>query len=141
MLFVESKPQKVIAEWAECSQNMKHINEELTGKDKYSRKRFTRKEMTATSRALSSKANSRSWVCFTRSGLRLVSVHQEPLCIGMSRKWFTNVIFLVSSHFWTRGNVRSALPGLRRRTELLRGPKSSFQIKIIFVFGNQGRNV
>ncbi len=36
------------------------------------------------------------------------------------------------SHFWTRDNVRSILPGLwRKRTGLLRsGPKSSFQMKV-----------
>ncbi len=40
------------------------------------------------------------------------------------------------SHFWTRDNVRSILPGLwRKRTGLLlSGPKSSFQIKVNFVF-------
>ncbi len=36
------------------------------------------------------------------------------------------------SHFWTRDNVRSILPGLwRKRTGLLlSGPKSSFQMKV-----------
>ncbi len=40
------------------------------------------------------------------------------------------------SHFWTRDNVRSILPGLwRKRTELLlSGPKSSFQMKVNFAF-------
>ncbi len=40
------------------------------------------------------------------------------------------------SHFWTRDNVRSVLPGLwRKRTGLLlRGPKSSFQMKVNFAF-------
>ncbi len=40
------------------------------------------------------------------------------------------------SHFWTRDNVRSILPGLwRKRTGLLlSGPKSSFQIKENFAF-------
>ncbi len=40
------------------------------------------------------------------------------------------------SHFWTRYNVRSILPGLwRKRTGLLlSGPKSSFQIKVHFAF-------
>ncbi len=40
------------------------------------------------------------------------------------------------SHFWTRDNVRSILPGLwRKRTGLLlSGPKSSFQIKVNFAF-------
>ncbi len=40
------------------------------------------------------------------------------------------------SHFWTRDNVRSILPGLwRKRTGLLlSGPKSSFQMKVNLAF-------
>ncbi len=40
------------------------------------------------------------------------------------------------SHFWTRDNVRSVLPGLWRKITglLLSGPKSSFQIKVNFAF-------
>ncbi len=40
------------------------------------------------------------------------------------------------SHFWNRNNVRSILPGLRRKITglLLSGPKSSFQIKVHFAF-------
>ncbi len=40
------------------------------------------------------------------------------------------------SHFWTRDNVRSILPGLwRKRTGLLlSGPKSSFQMKVNSAF-------
>ncbi len=40
------------------------------------------------------------------------------------------------SHFWIRNIVRSILPGLRRKITglLLSGPKSSFQMKVHFVF-------
>ncbi len=40
------------------------------------------------------------------------------------------------SHFWNRNIVRSILPGLRRKTTglLLSGPKSSFQMKVNFLF-------
>ncbi len=40
------------------------------------------------------------------------------------------------SHFWTRDNVRSILPGLWRKITglLLSGPKSSFQMKVHFAF-------
>ncbi len=40
------------------------------------------------------------------------------------------------SHFWTRDNVRSILPGLWRKGSglLLIGPKSSFQMKVNFAF-------
>ncbi len=48
------------------------------------------------------------------------------------------------SHFWTRDNVRSILPGLRRKRTglLLSGPKSSFvESKFCISFGNQGPRV
>ncbi len=40
------------------------------------------------------------------------------------------------SHFWNRNNVRSILPGLRRKRTglLLSGPKSSFQIKVFCIY-------
>ncbi len=40
------------------------------------------------------------------------------------------------SHFWTRDNVRTVLPGLCRKITglLLSGPKSSFQMKVNFAF-------
>ncbi len=46
------------------------------------------------------------------------------------------------SHFWTRDNVRSILPGLwRKRTGLLlSGPKSSFQMKVNFAFNWKSRS-
>ncbi len=46
------------------------------------------------------------------------------------------------SHFWTRDNVRSILPGLwRKRTGLLlSGPKSSFQMKVNFAFNLETRS-
>ncbi len=42
----------------------------------------------------------------------------------------------LQSHFWNGNNVRSILPGLRRKITglLLSGPKSSFQIKVHFAF-------
>ncbi len=39
------------------------------------------------------------------------------------------------SHFWNRNIIRSILPGLKRkRTNLLSGPKSSFQMKVHIAF-------
>ncbi len=72
---------------------------------------------------LSSKIDLRIWVNFTRNGLRLGSRHQEPPHTDVSRNLATVV-------------VRGVLPGLRRRrTGLLpSGPKSSFQMKVSFVF-------
>ncbi len=67
--------------------------------------------MTASLRIQSSKADSNTWESFTRSELKLESVHQES----------------------PRSDV---LPGLwRKRTGLLlSGPKSSFQMKVNFAF-------
>ncbi len=83
--------------------------------------------MTTSLRIQSSKADSNTWESFTRSGLKLESVHQESPRSDVFRKRATN---------WTRDNVRSILPGLwRKRTGLLlSGPKSSFQMKVNFAF-------
>ncbi len=85
--------------------------------------------MTASLRIQSSKADSNTWESFTRSGLKLESVHQESPRSDVFRKRATKP-------FWTRDNVRSILPGLwRKRTGLLlSGPKSSFQMKVNFAF-------
>ncbi len=83
--------------------------------------------MTGSLRILSSKADSNTCESFTRSGLKLESVHQEsPRSSGKG----------LPSHFWTRDNVRSVLPGLWRKITglLLSGPKSSFQMKVNFAF-------
>ncbi len=55
-------------------------------------------------------------------------VHQEPPHLDIFRKG--------PSHFWTWNNVRSILPGLKRKRTglLLHGPKSSFQMKVHFAF-------
>ncbi len=80
-------------------------------------------ERTAALWGLSSKNYSRIWVNFTRNGLRLGSRHQEPPHTDVSRNLATVI-------------VRGVLPGLRRRrTGLLpSGPKSSFQMRVSFVF-------
>ncbi len=85
--------------------------------------------MTASLRILSSKADSNTWESFTRSELKLESVHQESHAQTSSGKG-------LPSHFWNRNNVRSILPGLRRKITglLLSSPKSSFQIKVHFAF-------
>ncbi len=67
--------------------------------------------MTASLRIQSSKADSNTCESFTRSGLKLESVHQESPRSDVFRK-------RLPSHFWTRDNVRSVLPGLwRKRTQ------------------------
>ncbi len=82
--------------------------------------------MTASLRILSSKADSNTWESFTRS--QCIKSHQLRLQTSSGKE--------LPSHFWNRNIVRSILPGLRRRRTglLLSGPKSSFQIKVHFVF-------
>ncbi len=82
--------------------------------------------MTASLRIQSSKADSNTCESFTRRGLKLESVHQEsPRSDRLQEKG-------LPSHFWTRDNVRSVLPGLwRKRTQW---SKSSFQMKVNFAF-------
>ncbi len=81
--------------------------------------------MTASLRILSSKADSNTCESFTRSGLKLESVHQES----------------PRSDVWTRDNIRSILPGpWRKRTQwskVLFSDESKFCIS----FGNQGPRV
>ena len=49
-------------------------------------------------RSLERIVDSRTWGSFTRGGLRLESVHQEPPHTDVSRKWATSVAFLVASY-------------------------------------------
>ncbi len=86
--------------------------------------------MTASLRIQSSKADSNTCESFTRSGLKLESVPQESPRSDVFRKKG------LPSHFWTRDNVRSILPGLwwKRTGLLLSGPKSSIQMKVNFAF-------
>ncbi len=93
--------------------------------------------MSASLRILSSKADSNTWESFTRSELKLESVHQESPRSDVLRKG-------LPSHFWNRNIIRSILPGLRRKKTglLLSGPKSemyfSDERKFSFSFENQG---
>ncbi len=86
-------------------------------------------EMTASLRILSSKADStpvRASQGVNWSWSQCIKSHYAKMSLGKG----------LPSHFWTRDNVRSILPGLKRkRTGLLfSGPKSSFQIKVHFAF-------
>ncbi len=93
--------------------------------------------MTASLIIQSSKADSNTWESFTRSELKLESVHQESQRSDIFRKMATKPLLNV-----TLLNVRSILPGLwRKRTGLLlSGPKSSFQMKVHFAFHLETRS-
>ncbi len=90
--------------------------------------------MTASLRIWSSKADSNTWESFTRSGLKLESVHQESQTQTSSGKG-------LPSHFWTRDNVRSVLPGLWRKITQWSKVLFSDESKFCISFGNQGPRV
>ncbi len=85
--------------------------------------------MTASLRIQSSKADSNTWESFTRSGLKLESVHQESPRSDVFRKRATKPLL-------NQRQRQSILPGLWRKITglLLSGPKSSFQMKVNFAF-------
>ncbi len=133
-LHKEGKTQKVIAKEAGCSQSSvsKHINREAKG-----RKRCGKAiGITAPWRGLWNKTHSKMWGRFTKSGLQLESVLQEPLRTEVCKTWVSAVAFLVSSHSWTTDSVRSVSPGLKtKRTGLLlSGPKLCSLMKVNFAF-------
>lgn len=83
----------------------------------------------------SNKTNSRTQRSFTRSGLKLELVYQEP-----PHRYIENTLqmlhYLCQAIPWTRDNIRSFLSELKRkRTDLLFNcSKSSFQMKVNFTF-------
>ncbi len=85
--------------------------------------------MTASLRILSSKANSNTWESFTRSELKLESMHQESPRSDIFRKRDTKPL-LKQKHRQKHLNwAKEKKTGL-----LLTGPKSSFQMKVNFAF-------
>ncbi len=90
--------------------------------------------MTASLRIQSSKAVSNTCESFTRSELKLESVHQESPRSDVFRKRATKP--LLNQKQRQLSASYSILPGLwRKRTGLLlSGPKSSFQMKVNFAF-------
>ncbi len=113
-LHKERKTQKVIAKEAGCSQSFvsKHINERRR-EGKCGRKKCTSNRDNRTWRWLWNKTHSKMWGRFTKSGLQLESVLQEPLRTDVCKTWVSAVAFLVSSHSWTTDSVRSVSPGLK----------------------------
>ncbi len=90
--------------------------------------------MTASLRILSSKADSKHWESFTRSELKLESVHQESPRSDVFRKRATKPLL-------NQRHVRSILPGLRRKElDCCSVVQSRFSDKSKFciLFGNQG---
>ncbi len=87
-LHKEGKSQRVITERCGCYrvlyQNI--LNAKLTGRKNWVGKGAQATGMTASLRIQSSKADSNTWESFTRSGLKLESVHQESPRSDVFRK-------------------------------------------------------
>ncbi len=86
--------------------------------------------MSASLRIQSSKADSNTCESFTRSELKLESVHQESPRSDVFRKRATKPLLN------QRQRQKHLLPGLWRKITglLLSGPKSSFQMEVNFAF-------
>ncbi len=101
-LHKEGKTQKVIAKEAGCSQSSvsKHINREAKGRKRCGRKKCTSNMDNRTLERIVKivKTHSKMWGRFTKSGLQLESVLQEPLHTDVCKTWVSAVAFLVSSH-------------------------------------------
>ncbi len=123
-LHKEDKPQTFIAKEAGCSQSAvsKHVNRKLSGRKKCGRKSCTTNQ------------ENRSLMRIVKQNRfkNLGEVHKEWTEAGVkaSRAAHTDV-----SRNLATVVIRGVLPGLRRRTGLLRsGPNSSFQMRASFVF-------
>ncbi len=92
--------------------------------------------ITAPWRGLWNKTHSKMWGRFTKRGLQLESVLQEPLRTDVCKTWVSAVAFLVSSPSWTTNSIRIVSPGLKtKRTGLLlSGPKLCSLMKVNFAF-------
>ncbi len=85
--------------------------------------------MTASLGILSNKADSNTWESFTRSELKLESVHQESPRSDIFRKRATKSLLKQKHRQKHLTLAKGKITGL-----LLSGPKSSFQIKVNFAF-------
>ncbi len=85
--------------------------------------------MTASLRILSSKADSNTCESFTRSGLKLESVHQVTTLRHLQEKGYQ-----ATSETETTSEARLTWAVEKKTGLLLSGPKSSFQIKVNFAF-------
>ncbi len=123
-LHKEGKTQKVIAKEAGCSQSSvsKHINREAKGRKRCGRKKCTSNRDNRTLERIVKQNPFKNVGRFTKSGLQLESVLQEPLRTDVCKTWVSGSM---SSHSWTTDSVRSVSPGLKtKRTGLLlSGPK------------------
>ncbi len=130
----EGKSQKVITERSGCSRSAvsKHIKCKVDCKEEVGLGKCA--QATGINHRLreycQARADSNTWESFTRSELKLESVHQEFITL----RRLQGKGYQATSE--TETSVRSILPGLRRKRTglLLSGPKFSFQMKVNFAF-------
>ncbi len=132
-LHKEGKIQKVIAKEALCPSTL--IERRREG-NYVVEKSVQAIGITAPWRGLWNKTHSKMWGRFTKSGLQLESVLQEPLRTDVCKTWVSAVAFLVSSHTWTTDSVRSVSPELKKKRTglLLSGPMLCSLMKVHFAF-------
>ncbi len=92
--------------------------------------------MTASLRIQSSKADSNTWESFTRSGLKLESVHQDPVSQVTTLRRLQEKGYQATSELETTSEVSYLGCGEKE----LSGPKSSFQMKVNFAFHLETRS-
>ncbi len=111
------------------------LNAKLTGRKKLCRKRGQATGMTASLRIQSSKADSNTCESFTRSGLKLESVHQESPRSDVFRKRATKPLLKQKQRqkhlTWAKEKKNWTVP---QWSKVLFSDKSKFCIS----FGNQG---
>ncbi len=88
-LHKEGKTQKLIAKEVVCLQSSvsKHINREVKGRKRCGRKKCTSNRDNRTLERMWNKTHSKMWGRFTKSGLQLESVLQEPLRTDVCKTW------------------------------------------------------
>ncbi len=133
----QGKSQRVITEKGGCSSSAvsKHIQCKVDWKEEIGRKCAQATGMTASLRILSSKADSNTLESFTRSELKLESVHQESPCSDIFRKR-ANKLLLKQKHrqkhlTWAKEKKNWTFA---QWSKVLFSDKSKF----CFSFGNQG---
>ncbi len=96
-LHKEGKTQKVIAKEAGCSQSSvsKHINREAKGRKRCGRKKCTSNRDNRTLERIVKQNPFKNVGRFTKSGLQLESVLQEPLRTDVCKTWVSGSM---SSH-------------------------------------------
>ncbi len=130
-LHKEGKSQKVITERCGCSQNAvsKHIKCKVDWKEEFGLEKVHKQQGLPQAWEYSQEKLSNTWESFTRSGLKLESVHQESPRSDVFRKRATKPLLK------QRQRQKHLTWLWRKRTGLLlSGPKSSFQMKVNFAF-------